>query len=270
MKHVETMVGQSMLKTFSAEWRGVLSEFVSTLLLLFFGCMSCIPIDSNAPNPALYGPLGFGLTVMFNIQIFGHISGAYMNPMVTIIAVIWGRISTCVGIAYILAECAGAILGYGLLMTMAPVDMAGNGICMTEPHSGINSLQAVFIEVFLSAALALINYAIWDPVNAHNTDTPPLKFGLTIVGLSIVGGPLTGASMNPARSLAPAVWANRWDDHWVYWVGPLIGGILSAVFYKYVWLKEPPLKIQNDTPPVKAADNSLDAEGNPNRMISVI
>lgn len=228
-------------KLISREWKGVLSEFVSTLLLIFFGCMSCIPMQESVPNPALYAPLGFGLTVMFNIQIFGHISGAYMNPFVAIIAVIWGRISPIVGVVYILAECAGAILGYGLLLTMAPADIAADGICLTVPHSGINDVQALGIEIVLTLALSLINCAVWDPVNKHNTDASPLKFGLTIVGLSIAGGPLTGASMNPARSLGPAVWANRWDAHWVYWAGPLIGGILPAIFYKYTWkMKEDP------------------------------
>ncbi|XP_063824165.1 aquaporin-like [Ostrinia nubilalis] len=229
----------------SSEWRGILAEFVATALLLTFGCMACIPMDDIPASDSIFGPLGFGFTVMFNIQIFGHISGAFMNPFVTIAAVIWGKISIATGVAYILAECAGATLGYGLLTTLAHIDIAAEAVCVTLPRSGINEFQALGVEMVLSAALSLINCGVWDPVNAHNSDSVPLKFAFTIVGLSYAGAHLTGASMNPARSLGPAIWANRWDIHWVYWVGPLVGGVLPAIFYKYVWLRKPDPKLQD-------------------------
>lgn len=221
----------------STQWKGIVAEFFSTMLLLIFGCMSCIPV-AGAPDPALFGPIVFGLTVMFNIQIFGHISGAFMNPFVSVIAVIWGKISFSVGVAYVLAECAGAILGYGILMAVSPTDIAAEGICLTLTH--INVFQALGVEMALSAALSLLNCGVWDPVNSHNSDSVPLKFGFAIVGLSFAGGRFTDASMNPARSLGPAVWTNRWDNHWVYWVGPMVGGILPALFYKHFYRQAKP------------------------------
>ncbi|XP_026755324.2 aquaporin-4-like [Galleria mellonella] len=229
-------VSKSISTWCAIQWKGILAEFLATTLLIIFGCMSCIPIEGLSQNPALYAPLGFGLAVMFNIQIFGHISGAYMNPFVTITAVIWGKITLSLGIAFIIVECAGAILGYGFLLLVSPVDMVAEGICLTQLHRNINEIQGFAIEVVLTAALSFINCGVWDPTNEHKQDSSPLKFGLTIVGLSVAGGPLTGASMNPARTLGPAVWNNNWDGHWVYWVGPLFGGILAAVIYKYIWL----------------------------------
>ncbi|KAL4721029.1 hypothetical protein ACJJTC_019399 [Scirpophaga incertulas] len=125
-----------------SEWKGILAEFVSTMLLIALGCMSCIPIEGLSLNPAMYAPLTFGFVVMFNIQIFGHISGAFMNPFVSIIAALWGKISTTVAIAYIIAEMAGAALGYGFLVAIAPVDMAGDGLCLTLPSQGYKRIPS--------------------------------------------------------------------------------------------------------------------------------
>lgn len=218
------------------QWRAVLAEFVATMLLIFFGCLSCIPIEGLASMTVLLGSLGFGLAVMFNIQIFLHISGAFMNPLITVMAVIWERIPVSLGMAYVIAECAGALVGYGLLVVLAPIDVAAEGICVTVPYQ-ISAYQALGIELLLAMALALIECSVFDPAMAHNTDSLPLKYGLAITGLSIAGSPYTGGGLNPARSLGPAVWANKWEAHWVYWVGPLVGGLVTAIFYKYVWLQ---------------------------------
>lgn len=223
---------------FSSNWRAILAELVSTTLLLLVGCMSTIPIDDLPYQNAMYGPFGFGLVVMFNIQIFGHISGAFMNPAVTLAALLWGSISVTTAIAYMIAECIGALIGFGILTTLSPILVTETGVCMTEVHPQLNAFQAVGIEIALTTALNFVNCAVWDPVNRDKSDSIPIKFGLTIAGLSLAGGPLTGASMNPVRSLAPAVWTGRWDNHWVYWVGPIIGGILPTFIYKFMFLRK--------------------------------
>nr|UQZ09754.1 aquaporin [Agriphila aeneociliella] len=233
----------SVAASISGQWKGVLSEFFSTMFLVAFGCMSCIPIEGLPYNPPMYAPLAFGMAIMICIQIFGHISGALMNPFIAVQAVLWGRISIPVGIAYILAELAGASVGYGILVGVAPVDMAGDAVCLSLPSPMLNGLQAVGIEILLSAALSLVNCSVWDPVNENKQDSVPLKYALTIGGLALAGGPLTGGSMNPARSFGPALWSNRWDSHWIYWVGPFIGGIIPAIFYKYIWLQKKEIKL---------------------------
>ncbi|CAH0407283.1 unnamed protein product [Chilo suppressalis] len=222
----------------SSQWKGVASEFVATLFLVTFGCMSCIPISGLPHNPPMYAALTFGMTIAICIQIFGHISGALMNPFIAVQAVLWKRVSISVGIAYILAELAGACAGYGILVAVAPVDMAGEGVCVSLPHPMLNNYQAVCVEIMLSAALSLVNCSVWDPVNESRLDSVPLKYALTISALALAGGPLSGSSMNPARSFGPALWAMKWDSHWVYWVGPFIGGIVPAIFYKHVWLQK--------------------------------
>jgi aquaporin rerated protein, invertebrate len=229
----------SIIQWINMQWKAILAEFMSTMILIIIGCMSCIPIEGFTPSPSMYVPLTFGFTIMFNIQIFGHISGAFMNPIVSIIAAIWGKISISVAIAFIIAEVAGATLGYGILMVVAPIDAAAEGICVTAPNSALNDIQALGVEILLTVVLSLLNCAVWDPVNEHKMDSVPLKFGLAIAGLSFAGGPLTGASMNPARTFGPSLWTNSWKSHWVYWAGPIIGGVLPAVLYKYTWLQKP-------------------------------
>ncbi|XP_023942401.2 aquaporin-like [Bicyclus anynana] len=247
VKENKTNVSKGFRPWWTDNWRGILSEFVSTFLLLFLGCMGCIPIDGFPKNPPLYGALGFGLIVLINIQTFGHISGAFMNPAVTLSAVIWGNLSVAVGLAYFVVQCLGAVVGFGALMLMSPIDLSG-GVCTTQPHINHNIYQAFGIEILLTASLVLINCNLWDPVNAEKVESNPVKLGLTVAGLSVAGGPLTGASMNPARSFAPAIWTNTWNGHWIYWLGPIIGAVLPTLFYKYVWLKIEKVKLPEVLP----------------------
>lgn len=220
----------------SAQWKPILAELVSTSLLVLFGCMSCIPIEGLTEQSPVYAPLGFGLAVLLNIQIFGHISGAHMNPAVTLASVIWGSSSIAVGVAFAIVQCLGAFIGYGILIGLAPVNLSIDGICVTMPHHALSQFQSFGVEVVLTAALVFVCCGLWDPINQHRQDSGPIKFGLTIVGLSIAGGPLTGAGMNPARSLAPALWNGAWTFHWVYWAGPFVGATIAALFYKLLFL----------------------------------
>ncbi|CAG9559278.1 unnamed protein product [Danaus chrysippus] len=217
-------------------WRKIFAEMVSTLLLLLFGCMTCIPIDHNHFNLVMRGSIGFGIIVIFNIQTFGHISGAHMNPVVSVAAAIWGHLSIELALAYCIAQCVGAILGYGMLVALSSEEVAA-GVCVNHPNSRYAISQVLGTEIFITSALLFITCSVWDPINEKHLESASIKIGLTIAGLSIAGAPITGASMNPVRSFAPAIWNNNWEAHWVYWVGPFVGGILTALLYKYAWLK---------------------------------
>ncbi|CAB3237092.1 unnamed protein product [Arctia plantaginis] len=224
----------SISNWFSTQWRKILAEFISTLMLVLLGCLSCVPAGEE--RTAVITALSFGMVVMFNIQIFGHLSGAYMNPAVTLASVIWGSTSVSLGIAYTIVQCVGAILGYGILDALTSMELSEGSICVTKPFYGQSVIQSLFIEVALTSILMLVNCAVWDPVNKDKQDSIPIKFGLTILGLSLIGGPFTGASMNPARTLGPAVWTNDWTEHWIYWVGPVLGTVITVIPYKYIFL----------------------------------
>lgn len=107
--------------------------------------------------------------------------------------------------------------------------------CVTDLHSELSAIQGLLLEGISTAILMLVACAVWDSRNVKNTDSVPIRFGLTVAALALAFGPYTGCSMNPARSLAPALWNNQWSHHWIYWFGPIGGALLSSFMYKTIF-----------------------------------
>lgn len=236
------------------------AEFVGTALLLFLGCMGCLLNIHGIPIPAHFVGISFGLTIMIIIMIFGHISGAHLNPAVTIAAVFLGYLKPELAVIYFGAQFSGAILGFSALKALIPRDLTVTevfdevtntttkiaGLCSTMPHEKVSALQATFIEAIATAVLILICCAIWDKRNASKGDSLSLRFGLAVAGLAMVTGPFTGCSMNTARSFAPALLNGDWHAHWVYWIGPTFGTVVAATFYKFLYFVEADSESQDD------------------------
>lgn len=224
-----------------------LAELVGTALLLFLGCMGCVSGIDIVPVPHHLSGIIFGLTVLLIIQLFGHISGAHLNPAVTLSSALQGHLKPLLVPIYIAAQFLGAFLGFGLLKVLIPEDLddEGNsngngttakpGLCSTTLHPKLSSMQALTIEVVITTVLIMICCSVWDKRNAKNTDSTPVRFGLIISVISMAAGPFTGASMNTVRSFAPAVFNGDWDSHWVYWVGPTLGALIGTFSYKFVF-----------------------------------
>ncbi|XP_011880219.1 PREDICTED: aquaporin-like [Vollenhovia emeryi] len=220
----------------------LMAEIVGTSILLFVGCMGCVGAMGPAPPPLLQTALTFGLTVNLVIMIIGHVSGAHLNPAITIGAVIMGMKSISTGVLYILAQLLGATVGYGTLKLITPAELFNDGnpnstvsVCMTVVHPGLSAVQALLIEAFCTSCLLCAACATWDPRCAHTTDSVALKFGLSVATLSFAAGPYTGCSMNPARTFGPAFWNSAWQDHWIYWVGPILGALLGTYAYQVLF-----------------------------------
>lgn len=211
------------------------AEFLGTGLMMFLGCMGCIPEVDTPPAVHHFGSLSFGLVILLIIQAFGHISGAHLNPAVTFAAVIMKLLSPTMAGVYILAQFAGAILGFGLLKVLMPADYYKDGFCMTLPHILLTPIQALAIEIIITATLIIVVCAVWDKRNEDKPDSVPLRFAFVVAGISMVAGPLTGASMNTARSLAPALLLGNFKDIWVYLTGPNIGAIVGCGIYKLLF-----------------------------------
>lgn len=229
-----------------------MSELLGTGLLVLVACMGCLPgWATGAPPPVQYS-LSVGLVVMFVVQICAHISGAHINPAVTLASLIFGSISLPMACVYVLAQFVGAVLGYGLLVVITPeVALGGEkAFCVTMPNAALSSLQAVIVEAIITGILVLLCCSLWDKRNSHNTDGIPLKFGFTVATLAMSAGSFTGASMNPARSFGPVLFTGQWTSHWVYWVGPFLGASICSLLYCYVFRSEPPTPSPREEEPL--------------------
>ncbi|XP_016947354.1 aquaporin AQPcic isoform X2 [Drosophila biarmipes] len=216
-----------------------LGELIGTGILVFLGCMGCVKTDIF-PNNHLQIVLNFGFAVLVAIQCFGCVSGAHLNPAVTVAAYIYDMISLSMALAYFVAQMLGAFIGYGLLMVLLPEDTlkAGAGLCVTLPHTSVTSVQAFGIEFVITSILIIVCCGVWDPRNSKFHDSVGIRFGLAIACLACAAGPFTGASMNPARSFAPALWQINFSKNWIYWLAPLSASAVTAWAYKVVFRRE--------------------------------
>ncbi|CAH1129521.1 unnamed protein product [Ceutorhynchus assimilis] len=223
-----------------------MAELIGTALLMFLGCMGCAPQADNPPAVHHMSSFSFGLVVLLIIQTFGHISGAHLNPAVTISTVIFRMLSPAMGAVYIAAQFIGAIFGFALLRVLMPQEWVVPGFCATKPHEQSTPMQALAIESIITCVLILVCCGVWDKRNEAKQDSTPARFGLIVAAISMVAGPITGASMNTARSFAPAVLEYDFTNQWIYWIGPNVGAVLGCGIYALLFTYEEPEQDDND------------------------
>ncbi|KAK1119499.1 hypothetical protein K0M31_013326 [Melipona bicolor] len=211
----------------SGLYRALVAEFLGTLLLNFFGCGSVITGNVVAIS------LAFGLTVASAIQGIGHVSGGHINPAVTFGLMVIGKVPVIRGLLYVILQCIGAIAGSGILRALSPNRMEhALGVVSLSP--GIDPIQGFGIEFFLAFILVLVVCGACDAAKPDSKGIAPLIIGLSVSVGHIIGVPRTGAGMNPARSFGSAVVMGLFKDHWVYWVGPIFGGMAAGLIYAFV------------------------------------
>ncbi|CAD7076650.1 unnamed protein product [Hermetia illucens] len=234
-------LGINELKTKKTEfWRALTGEFIGTFLLNFFGCAAC----TQAPNTT-YIALAFGLAVFMAIMVVGHASGGHVNPAVTIGLLVAGKISIVRALCYIVVQCAGAIAGTAAIKALLD-EIYHHGLGHTDLAEHITPLQGVGMEFFLGFVLVLTVFGVCDENKPDSRFLAPLAIGLTVTLGHLGAIRYTGSSMNPARTFGPAVIENKWENHWVYWVGPILGGIGASLLYT-LSLKAPNSEDANDS-----------------------
>ncbi|CAK1599868.1 unnamed protein product [Parnassius mnemosyne] len=224
--------------------KALLAEFIGNLLLNLFGCGACVNValgSTAAPDIVLIA-LAFGLAVFAIISAVGHISGGHVNPAVTIGLAATGGVKPVRAILYIIAQCAGAAAGSGLLKSFTPDRAAGN-LSVTGLGTDVTQLQGFGIEFFLGFVLVFVVCGVCDANKPDSKATAPLAIGLTVTLGHLLAVDYTGSSMNPARSFGSAVVANVWDNHWIYWAGPIAGGVAAALIYVHGFSAPPPSNI---------------------------
>ncbi len=170
----------------------------------------------------------FGLIIMVMIAATGHLSGAHFNPAVTLAFAVSRHFPWREVLAYSAGQMMGATLG-ALTLRALLGSVADLGV--TVPSG--SALQALGVEVILSAILMFVIMAVATDTRAVG-QLAALAIGGTVALDALWGGPLSGASMNPARSLGPALIAGVWHQQWVYWLGPIVGTCIGALLYQIV------------------------------------
>ncbi|XP_050304246.1 aquaporin AQPAe.a isoform X2 [Anthonomus grandis grandis] len=226
----EDIFGLHEFKENKSLWRMLTAEFLGTLILVFIGCAACVNMGANLVSIALT----FGLVIATLVQVIGHISGCHINPAVTISLFVTGDINLIRSLLYILVQCIGAIAGAALLHALLPSDLVGS-LGMTTVSKDLTPLTGLLFEFVYTFLLLFVIHAVCDPRRKDIKGSIPLAIGLAIAAVHLSGVPFTGSSVNPARSLGPCVIMNSWDDHWIYWVGPILGGILAGIIYKFIF-----------------------------------
>ncbi|RMC17503.1 hypothetical protein DUI87_05165 [Hirundo rustica rustica] len=207
------------------------AELLGTALFIFVGCLSALEDSGGAGRlqPALAHGLALGVTV----SVLGDISGGHFNPAVSLGVWLLGGLRMTMLIPYWLCQLCGGMIGAGLVKAVAPSERFGNasggafgGITADEQVPG-----ALVAEIVLSSFLLLV--VCMGAVNG-STRSPlaPLCIGLTVTADILAGGGVSGACMNPARAFGPALVANYWDYHWVYWVGPMVAALLVGALVR--------------------------------------
>jgi MIP family channel proteins len=214
----------------------LLAEFIGTFALIFIG--------AGAGALGIGGLVGVALAHGFVIvgfaYAYGHISGTHINPAVTLGVWAAGKIDTARAFSYIVFQIVGGIVGAVALRWV--LGGAETGLGATHLAQGLQAGNATItitpaIGLLLEAILTffLVNAVMNAGISGKATIPGGLAIGLTLAFCILMGGPLTGASLNPARSIGPALATGNFNDLWVYLVGPALGGIVAGLLYKTVF-----------------------------------
>jgi aquaporin Z len=212
----------------------LLAEALGTFYLCFAGIAAilCTAPPINAGGGLVAIALAHGLALSIAVNNFGGISGAHVNPAVTAGMLVTRRIAPSLGLLYIVAQCLGATLAAITCRGIFPAE-AINAAMLGIPLPAAWASPATVFCVEFTLTFLLITSVFGTAVDERGKAVKIGGFGigLTVAFDILAGGPITGASMNPARSFGPALVMGHWEWHWLYWVAPIAGGIAAALFY---------------------------------------
>jgi len=213
------------------------AEFIGTFALIFIG-VGAIHNNNPGVGVGLLGvALAHGLAIAVMVSATGGISGGHLNPAVTFGLLVGGKIKLVNSIAYWIAQLAGgAAAGYLLVSFFSPNGMGVVAAGTPDLAEQISPGTGIAIEIVLTFFLVFVVFG--SAVDMRAPKIGGLAIGFTVAMDILFAGPLTGASMNPARTFGPALASGHWHAHYVYWVGPMIGGALAGLIYGRFLMKE--------------------------------
>jgi aquaporin Z len=218
--------------------RSMVAEFLGTFALVFIGAGAIVTNQWAKGAVGLVGiAAAHGLVLSVMISALGHVSGGHFNPAVTFGVWIARRIPTVSAALYWVAQLLGAVVAGLLLLAVFPSEQ-WQPVHLGTPALGlgIGFGKGVLVEAILTFFLVLAVFGVAIDERGSFKAVAGFGIGLVLAFDILVGGPLTGASMNPARTFGPAVASGYWQNDLVYWIGPLLGGAVAALIYGYAIL----------------------------------
>ncbi|KAK2658140.1 hypothetical protein Ddye_011192 [Dipteronia dyeriana] len=232
-------IGHPHEATQPAALKAALAEFISTLIFVFAGEGSGMAFnkltENGATTPAglVAAALAHGFGLFVAVSVGANISGGHVNPAVTFGAFIGGNITLLRGLLYWIAQLLGSVVAC-LLLKFATGGLTTSAFALS---SGVSVWNAFVFEIVMTFGLVYTVYATAiDPKKGSLGTIAPIAIGFIVGANILAGGAFDGASMNPAVSFGPAVVSWSWENHWVYWAGPLVGGGLAGLIYEFVFI----------------------------------
>ncbi|XP_076840033.1 major intrinsic protein of lens fiber b [Brachyhypopomus gauderio] len=228
-------------------WRAVFAEFFGTMFFVFFGMGAALRWTTGpyhvfhtaicfgfaAATHVFHTAICFGFAAATLVQSIGHVSGGHINPAVTFACLLASQLSLLRAAVYMCAQCLGATAGAAVLYAVTPGNMRGT-MALNALQPGVSVGMATTVEVFLTMQMVICIFAVTDERRTGRVGSAALSIGFCVTMGHLMGMYYTGAGMNPARSFAPALLMRNFVNHWVYWVGPMIGGAMGAIFYDFM------------------------------------
>ena len=206
--------------------RKYLAELVGTFILVVIGSMSIVAAGAMSAPVLVVVPFGFGLGLLAAIQSAGYVSGGHFNPAVTLGALLDRRIDAMNAIGYVVAQVIGAIAASGAVLLVANQAAVKSTASSFPADKGMNAFA---VEVLLTAVFLLVILTVTKRAPNHAAFAIPL----TLTVIHFAGIPFSGASVNPARSLAPALVGGSLDGSIIIWIaGPLVGAVIGWAIYR--------------------------------------
>ncbi|MCE5166068.1 Aquaporin TIP1-1 [Datura stramonium] len=221
--------------------KAALAEFISTLIFVFAGSGSGVAFSkltgggANTPAGLIAAAVAHAFGLFVAVSVGANISGGHVNPAVTFGAFVGGNITLLRGLLYWIAQLSGSVVAC-LLLKFTTGGMAIGAFSLSD---GVGVGNALVLEIVMTFGLVYTVYATAvDPKKGSLGTIAPIAIGFIVGANILAGGAFDGASMNPAVSFGPAVVSWSWNNHWIYWAGPLIGGGLAGLVYELFFINQ--------------------------------